>query len=293
MKNFPKGKIVFLTDELHPEIRADDEIWAEDLRSHGYFVQGVPWEKFVEFESVDAVVFRSTWNYYKHYDRFQGFLDQLERSGVRAFNSTQMVRGNIDKRYLQSLEQSGVKIVPTQWVTSLQHTGIKGISGDQIVIKPTVSASSDLTFRISSAHTDRIEQALKDVLNTRSCAMIQPYLSEIEHEGEWSMIFCGERLIHTIRKFPKSGDFRVQAEHGGQAVAMDPPPHIQGIGKKSIAWVRTHSGELPLYARVDGVDTQAYGFLVMEVELTEPSLFFTLSPRSVRECTAALLNMIA
>ncbi|MCM0606016.1 MAG: hypothetical protein KA715_07990 [Xanthomonadaceae bacterium] len=296
MKNFPKGKIVFLTDLDHLEIRPVDEVWAEDLRSHGYLVEGAPWETFDEFESIDALVFRSPYNYFKKYKEFGEFLIRAERVGVKTFNSIQTVRQNIDKRYLRSLESSGVKIIPTQWFMKDDLEGFNSKfkfnkrPNETLIVKPTVSANSYSTLRISLADASDIKFAIGKVLEQATCAMVQPYLSEIETEGEWSMIYAGGKLTHTVRKFPKTGDFRVQEDHGGSTILMNAPIAVLEAGEKTLKWVQEFNGEMPLYVRVDGVESKDDGFLVMEVELTEPSLYFTHSPKSVSEFSAVLLK---
>jgi hypothetical protein len=47
----------------------------------------------------------------------------------------------------------------------------------------------------------------------------------------------------------------------------------------------------PLYARVDGIETPR-GFLVMEIELNEPGLFFTHAPAAADVFAAAVLRRV-
>ena len=290
MKQFPKGRVVFLTDLSHPQIRKDDEIWAENLRAHGYQVDGEPWETFRDFDDVDAILFRSTWNYFENYKKFNEFLDLAERVGANCYNSVQMVRKNIDKRYLKKLAAQGIPIIPTEWVEQGESyvSAFKGA----IIIKPTVSASSSLTFRISSADLEAVNQAIESASCRSGTVMIQPYLTEIEQGGEWSLVYAGGRFLHAIRKFPKTGDFRVQAEHGGTSVRMDPPDTALNIAADTLELIKNEEGEYPLYARVDGVMTENKGFQIMEVELAEPSLYLVHSAASSEDLTAVLLKKI-
>ena len=52
-------------------------------------------------------------------------------------------------------------------------------------------------------------------------AMIQPFISEIEREGEWSLMFIDGEFSHAVRKRPTAGDFRVQRNVAG-------PPRPKG-----------------------------------------------------------------
>ena len=77
-------------------------------------------------------------------------------------------------------------------------------------------------------------------------------------------------------KTPKSGDFRVQEEHGGILEAINKPESsLIDFGNKVM-------GTIPyqcLYSRVDVV-RGGNNYLLMEVELIEPSLYFNMDPKS-------------
>ena len=47
----------------------------------------------------------------------------------------------------------------------------------------------------------------------------------------------------------------------------------------------------PLYARVDGVETGS-GFLLMELEVHEPSLFFWAAPEAARAFAEAIIRRL-
>jgi glutathione synthase/RimK-type ligase-like ATP-grasp enzyme len=128
-----------------------------------------------------------------------------------------------------------------------------------VVIKPAVSATAWRTELIDAKEAGTYEV---DVL-------VQPYMKEIE-QGEWSLIFFGGEFSHAVFKRPKRGDFRVQSDFGGTATARMPDA-------KLIEQARKHVKKEWLYARVDGIE-QDGRFLLMELELTEPALFFHTDP---------------
>ena len=80
-------------------------------------------------------------------------------------------------------------------------------------------------------------------------------------------------------KTPKVGDFRVQEEHGGTLKSIiNPEQALIRFGKNVI-------NKLPracLYSRVDIVRNKNE-FLLMEVELIEPSLYFNMDSKSPKK----------
>jgi hypothetical protein len=87
------------------------------------------------------------------------------------------------------------------------------------------------------------------------------------------MVYLNGQHSHSLLKTPRSGDFRVQEEHGSRIVAITPEPALLAAGNAAIAAVR----QKPLYARVDLVRS-GETFRVMELELVEPSMYLRIDP---------------
>ncbi|MDX1440598.1 MAG: hypothetical protein R3284_11920, partial [Rubricoccaceae bacterium] len=104
--------------------------------------------------------------------------------------------------------------------------------------------------------------------------MVQPFMQNVVDEGEFSLFYFNNVYSHTILKTPKTGDFRVQEEHGGIIQSVDTEPELLKAGDHAIA-------SLPnlLYARADFV-REGSKFLLMELELIEPALYFRMDPAS-------------
>ncbi len=101
-------------------------------------------------------------------------------------------------------------------------------------------------------------------------AMLQPYLPEISSRGEVSVILINGVFSHSVLKVPADGDFRVQQRAGGTvSTHPDVSTSLIDLAQRAI----TVAPEPPLYARVDIVDTELYGPVIMELELIEPELF--------------------
>lgn len=278
--------VAFVTSEDQPALTADDALAADAMRALGETdVVAIPWSAAeTPWEQFDAVVIRSTWDYFRRAEAFMRWLDDLERNGTRLFNVPALARWNADKTYLRELAAAGVPIVPTLWFQKNSSTDIKAALREagwsKAVLKPTVSASGFGTWVTSLKQLDRGDQTRFDELVRGRDAMVQPFMEEIAGRGEWSLVFFDGAFSHAILKKPAPGDFRIQEHFGGSWRGASPSPELIREAKGVLAAATQVTGEgKPLYARVDGVESEANGqFLLMELELVEPSLFFAADP---------------
>jgi hypothetical protein len=99
----------------------------------------------------------------------------------------------------------------------------------------------------------------------------------------------GPRFSHAVRKRPAAGDFRVQRELGGTAVAATPKAGLVADAAAALerACVRSAVPATEvLYARVDGIARRGR-LEIMELECIEPELFFSYKPgAAIRLATA-------
>ena len=72
-------------------------------------------------------------------------------------------------------------------------------------------------------------------------------------------------------KTPRTGDFRVQEEHGSRIKAIPPNPALIEFSELALKTVR----QPMLYGRVDLVELPNGRPAVMELELIEPSLYLS------------------
>jgi hypothetical protein len=106
---------------------------------------------------------------------------------------------------------------------------------------------------------------------SRGPVMVQEFVPEVQTLGEWSLIFLGGEFSHAIRKFPATGDFRVQTQFGGTVLASAAKSQFVDHA----AGVLEAIDERTLYARVDGIEREGE-FVLMELELIELVLFLGL-----------------
>jgi glutathione synthase/RimK-type ligase-like ATP-grasp enzyme len=249
------------------------------LEARGHAVRAAVWDDpSVHWGAFDAVILRSTWDYHKRVAEFAAWLDARQADGSRVWNPPALVRQNIHKGYLLDLAARGVPIVPTELVrepgTLAEIRARRGRSS--VVVKPAVGATAFHTAVDPDEETFAALAAEGDVL-------VQPFLEEVVRDGEWSLIFFGGTFSHAVLKRPRAGDFRVQNDFGGSSVLTVPSAELVAEAARVLEAI---DGRW-LYARVDGVVVNGT-FLLMELELTEPSLFLELDDTAVARFAEAI-----
>jgi hypothetical protein len=118
---------------------------------------------------------------------------------------------------------------------------------------------------------------------------VQPFIDSVESEGEYSLFFFGGEYSHAILKKPKAGDFRTQEEHGADILAVEAPAALVETAAAVLAVISPQ----PVYVRADYVSASGDRFLLMELELIEPSLYFRADPPSASRFARALTRAAA
>jgi glutathione synthase/RimK-type ligase-like ATP-grasp enzyme len=262
------------------------------LDACGIDAEGVVWsDEGAELAAFDAVVIRSCWDYHLQLEGFHRWIAAVEKAGVQMLNSPALVRWNSNKRYLLDLAQRGVATIPTMIVPPGHSSDVERMAAaegwDRFVIKPAVSASGYETYAVRTP----LDAAARDCVRRATSvgdALLQPFVQEVPRDGEYSFTFIDGAFSHATLKRASGGEFRVQTEHGGSVDSVSAPSAVI----EQAASVLAALPETPLYARVDGV-VRHDAFLLMELELIEPNLFFELSPGSVHMFAHAISNRLA
>jgi glutathione synthase/RimK-type ligase-like ATP-grasp enzyme len=284
-------RICFVTCRTWPEISESDRLVQRALEARGAAVEGRAWNApGAAWGDFDAIVLRSNWDYHFEPVAFLDWLDRLERTGARIWNPPALVRWNLSKAYLLELAAAGVPTVPTVILEDETRAGLEAVMAARgwrrIVLKPVVSASAHDARLVSAATMDDAVAALASG-GTRRPALVQPFVEEIQTRGEWSLVFIDGGLTHAVLKRPAAGEFRVQPRLGGTVEALAPPDGARAVARAALAALPG----APLSARIDGVET-APGFLIMEIEVNEPGLFFPYAPAAADRFAEALLRRL-
>jgi len=247
--------------------------------------------KDVDWGQYTAVLIRTTWDYQKRIDEFLEALTHISTK-TKLFNSLETVKWNHSKDYLLEFNETKTKPVPTQEVHIIEKGDLfklfERLNSEQIIIKPFISATAHDTFLLNK---NNWEESLDEIIrvNQKKRMMVQPFLENIQKEGEYSLHFFDGEFSHAILKTPKEGDFRSQEEYSSNIQTVNPDQTMLNFAHEVLA----HLDDKLLYARVDFVRTETDDFNLMELELIEPSLYFAYGDGSAEKLVKALIKRIS
>ncbi len=272
-----------------PELDPDDHALRDALLERGVPTDVVVWDDpTVDWGTYPHVVIRSTWDYTDRPAQFADWTRKVERSST-LLNPASVVGWNIDKTYLRDLETAGLPIVPTIWLDPERNHDSRAIHtrfpafGD-FVIKPTVSAGSRDTGRYDAGVTQQRSLAIthaKNLLSVGRRVMIQRYLRNVDTVGETALVFVDGQFSHSVRKGalldgPYREEQREELYRRETMTAREASDAERELAQRVVDALPTLApgtdGPL-LYARVDLIPDDDNNPVVLEVELTEPSLF--------------------
>lgn len=257
------------------------------LQQRGVQVRLIDWrDEAADLTGLDLILIKSPWDYASRADEFLAFLAAAE-AAAPVLNHPELIRWNLDKRYLAEVAERGVAVCPTTFCTSPDQVRAALAEADgRVVVKPHVSAASADTglFEIGDAAAVALaEQILAD----GKVVLVQPAVPSVAELGERSLIHFGGRFEHCIRKGPLlalGGGLR-SAEYVESITAETAPDDERQLAAQALATVAelfTERGipqaSPPLYARVDIARDAADRPIIMELELFEPSYFLDLAP---------------
>jgi glutathione synthase/RimK-type ligase-like ATP-grasp enzyme len=292
--------IEFATSADLPDLTPDDLIAVEALRARGMRVEPIVWSAPARVDDQDrfddapprpdAVLIRSCWDYHLRSGAFRAWIARLESRGVRVINAPALLLWNLHKSYLADLQAHGIAAVPTALTRRGETRTLRDIidaaGWAEAVVKPAVSLSAWQTWRVpardAAEHEDRFER-----LRSAGDVLVQQFLPQVTSDGEWSLMFFGDRFSHAVRKLPKNGDFRVQSEHGGSATAEIPAARLIDDAARALNALPVR----PVYCRIDGVIVGGV-FVVMEVECIDPVLFFEQHPPAAEHFADAVADYL-
>lgn len=270
-------RCVFLTMDDTAGWSIDAELGIPPLNALGWTVETLPWRSGnADWDQLDAVYIGTPWDYPDDPDGFLAALAAIDRSCSVLVNPLSLVRWNLSKTYLRDLEEKGAAIVPSIWRDSLDAGMLDDLfaacNSEQVIIKPVVSTNAADTFLLGPDIDKQTREQLLRTFRQRPF-VVQPFIRAILSEGEYSLFYLGGEYSHAIQKVPKATDFRVQEEHGGSIESVQPEPRLIQTADSVLAKV----DPAPVYARCDFVRDDDGRFLVMELEIIEPSLYLRMN----------------
>ena len=246
---------------------------AEAIEAAGISVVPRAWTEPDIGDGVDLVLPIVAWGYHHRFAQWMALLDRLEDKRIPVLNPVGLLRWNSDKAYLAELAAKGVPTVPTITVDALDEAALiearAQFACSDLVVKPPISAGADGTFRLGP------DDGFPDAVRDRRM-LIQPFQRAIVSQGELSLMIFGGEPSHAIMKRARTGEFRVQPQHGGREEIVAAPPDAVDLATRALA----AAPEAATYARVDMISDDNGKWQIMELELIEPALWLNLAPGS-------------
>jgi glutathione synthase/RimK-type ligase-like ATP-grasp enzyme len=236
-----------------------------------------------DWAAPDLVVVRSTWDYAWRHDAFVAWA----RSVPRILNRAEVIAWNTDKSYLAELPHA----VATQFV---HVADAWEPPAGEYVVKPTISSGSRDTARYRRDDERDARAHVQAIVGDGRTAMVQPYLEAVDAHGETALIYFGGDYSHAIRKGPllRPGQAPSQALYLREELSPRMPSSAERAAAEDVLnalpWPRT---EL-LYARVDLITAADGKPRLVELELTEPSLFFAYADGSAQRLAALIIDRL-
>lgn len=275
-------RIALVTCDPMPEPDPDEGLLENAIREAGGEPVSVGWRSDFDWSSVALAVPRTTWDYYRHHDEFLAWAERVD-AATTLLNPLSVIRANTDKRYLATLERAGVPVVPTAVVEPGDPIDLGALlderGWDAVVLKPTVGAASHRARRAS--RSDLADEHLANLARDGG-ALVQPLMSGVVEPGEHSCVHIDGELSHVIRKEP-----RLEGDH--ESVSERAIPLPDGAAD-TVARALATIDEPLLYGRVDVVRADDGTWVVMELELTEPSLFLKQHPPAIGRLAEAMVR---
>ncbi|MCU1593634.1 MAG: hypothetical protein JWO12_1026 [Frankiales bacterium] len=269
-------RVALATCAAWPSLDVDGPLLLAALADEGLGVEVHDWRSGIDWSRFDLVVIRTTWDYWDHYEEFLAWT----RSVPRLANPAEVVAWNTDKTYLRRLAEAGIPTIPTTWLPP----GSEFTPPDHpFVVKGNISAGARDTAAYPAgdvtavAHVAALHAAGRTV-------MLQPYVSAVDAEGETAVLCFGGAVSHGGYKSAVLTVGAGEPELGGWSVAGRAVSDAEAeLALRVLDVVRGWGHEL-LYARVDLLP----GPVLIELEVTEPSLFLSFTPGSASRFAQAV-----
>lgn len=283
--------VLLATCSAFPDGDEDGAELIEALAAQGIEGRWVCWDDSRVHWEDHLVVLRSTWDYTLRRTDFLTW----SRSIRRLANPYEVVLWNSDKTYLRDLATAGVPIVPTRWASPGQLIDLP--DEGEYVLKPSVGAGSRGAGRfgaddrlVAQAHVDSLHEARRTV-------MLQPYVDAVDTSGETALIYIDGRYSHAICKGALLAPGTI---HGVNERSLFAEEQITlreaedselAIGAGIVGMLKARFGTPLLYTRVDLLPGRD-GPMLVELELTEPSLFLGYGPGSADLLAAGIASRV-
>jgi glutathione synthase/RimK-type ligase-like ATP-grasp enzyme len=271
-----------LDEDLPPLLQACAEA--------GIHAQALAWDDpTVGWGRFDAALIRSTWDYTEKLPPFLAWCERVSAQ-TRLWNPVDVIRWNTDKRYLGELAARGLPVIESCFLAPGDDPA-SFPDHREFVVKPTVGAGSRDAQRYGRDERAAAVAHAARLLAQDRHVLVQPYLDAVDTDGETALLYFGGEFSHAIRKAPllQRGEGPTRALFAPERIqSRTPSKDEHAVAERVLAAIP--GGPLP-YARVDLLPS-ADGPQLLELELTEPSVFLPYGPGAADRFAAVLKRML-
>lgn len=269
----------------------DTPLLLEALRARGVAAESVVWhDAGVDLGAFELLVIRSPWDYPERPAEFAAWLDRAAVA-TRVVNPPHTVRWNLDKRYLAELAQAGIRIVPTTYAETVDAAASAIAAHERVVVKPAVSAGARDTGLFEASDPRALALAAR-IIEAGGVAMVQPEVRELSEGREKALYAIGGIFTHAIAKgaLLEAGGGLLGGVYQENPVLVEATDAERAFAADVLVAVAAATGDgVPLYARIDTVDSGEHGLCLLEVELVEPALNLHVAPAAIDTVVEAIL----
>lgn len=284
-------RVALATCRAHPAGDEDAPLLLAACSAAGLDAEWRVWDDAaIDWGSYDLVVIRSTWDYVPRRDDFAAWAASVPRLA----NPADVIRWNTDKTYLRDLAAAGVPVVPTE---HLEPGGPIDWPADwpEVVVKPAISVGGQDTARYDAGEADKAKAHAARLLDGGRRVLVQPYLTAVDEAGETAVVHVGGAYSHGLGKaalLTPGGAAEIDELWRPERIeAREPSATQREVAERALAAVPGGPERL-LYARVDLLPAADGAPVVIELELTEPSLFLTAVPAGADRFAAAIRRAV-
>jgi hypothetical protein len=276
----------------------------EALRRAGLAADAPVWhDEAVDWTAYDLLVIRTPWDYSERFGEFMAWLDRAS-AVTRILNAPDLIRWNIDKRYLDDFQALGVPVIPSTFCDTATEAeaAIAAVGAGRLVVKPSVSAGSRDTGLFAPGDPGALALARRIIAGGKT-AMVQPAAETVISHGENALFYFDGRYAHTFHKGPilAAGGGYVGGAYRSDISPGEPSPAERDLGDRVMTAIGqiaarrgfTEDSGRPLYARIDIASSEnGEQPQVLEVEVFEPAYFTEVVPAAVDVFVAAVRSRL-
>ena len=236
------------------------------LSMRGIDAHWVIWnDEDVDWTQADLIAVRSTWDYQDH---LSDFLIWAKRVNSNLLHGPQAFQWNSSKSYLLDLERTGVPVVPTQYVQTVDAIQDAVQRQGRCVVKPAVGGGGVGVEIVEAVHSSWMPSSLGPWI-------VQPFLKSVMEEGETTVLMIDGRITAQLAKTAAVGEFRVHEERGGRSEQVPVLEEAQSVATQAYAAAEDILQIKLSYARIDMLRYKDR-LVVSELEIIEPQFYFDI-----------------